>query len=277
MNWIDKLERKFGRYALRNIMLYLIIFYVAGFMIETVNPYFYYNHLSLDVSRILHGQVWRLVTFLMWPPSSNILWLAFLSFIYYSLGRSLEQMWGTFRFNLYLLIGVLGYILAAFIIYFVWGQVWILTADNLYMTMILAFAITVPDMQFYLYFAIPIKAKWIGIVDVVLLALEFYQASLPGKVAVAMSVLNVIVFFLTMHPPVQAAKQAKRRHDYEEKIRVSRPVHGGTIHRCAVCGRTEKDDPNLEFRYCSKCAGYMEYCSDHLYTHVHVTGERTDN
>ena len=51
-----------------------------------------------------------------------------------------------------------------------------------------------------------------------------------------------------------------------EKIRL-------THHKCAVCGRTEKDDPNLEFRYCSKCEGNLEYCMDHLYTHKHVTKE----
>ena len=273
MNWIDKLERRFGRFAVRNMMLYLIIFYVAGFLISTVNPYFYYQHLSLNVSMILRGQIWRLATFLMAPPTTNILWLALLSFIYYNLGRSLERLWGTFRVNLYLLIGILGYILAAFIIHFVWRLDYPLTADSLYMTIILAFAMTVPETQFYLYFAIPIKAKWIGIFDLVLLGLEFISASGPGRVAIIMSILNFILFFFTGHPPVQMAKQAKRRHDFTEKMRASSMNPERSIHRCAVCGRTEKDNPDLEFRYCSKCKGNLEYCQDHLYTHVHVTDE----
>ncbi|MBO6164344.1 MAG: hypothetical protein J6N77_04755 [Lachnospiraceae bacterium] len=275
MNWMDKLERRFGRFAVRNLMTYLIIFYVFGFLINMTNPQFYYNYLCLDMSAIFHGQVWRLVTFLMSPPTTNVLWLALLSFIYYQLGRTLEQMWGTFRFNLYMLIGIFGYILAALIIYLVWGLVYPLTADNLYLTMLLAFAMTIPDMQFYLYFVIPVKAKWLGIFYGVMIVLEFVTANAPGKVAIAMSVLNFVVFFFSNKRPIQGMKQAKRRRDFAQKMQAGSRVHtaGGSIHRCAVCGRTERDDPNLEFRYCSKCAGSYEYCQDHLYTHVHVTAD----
>ena len=277
MNWMDKLERRFGRFAVPNLMLYLIILYAAGYMINTVNPGFYFQWLCLDASALLRGQLWRIFTFLMYPPSSSILWLALLSFIYYQLGSTLEKMWGTFRFNLYLLIGVLGYVLAALIIYFVWGWVYPLTADKLYMTLLLAFAMTVPDMQFYLYFVIPVKAKWLGIFYGVLVALEFYSSTAPGRVALVMSMLNFIIFFFSNRQPLQRAKQAKRRHDYTQKMQAPLRSHGGTVHRCAVCGRTEKDDPNLEFRYCSRCAGNFEYCQDHLYTHVHVLEEPKQN
>ena len=95
MNWMDKLERRFGRFAIRNLMIYLIIFYVFGFLIDLTNPQFYYSYLCLNMEAIFHGQVWRLVTFLMSPPSTNILWMALLTFIYYQLGRTLENMWGT--------------------------------------------------------------------------------------------------------------------------------------------------------------------------------------
>lgn len=275
MNWMDNLERRFGRFAIRNLMIYLIIFYVFGALIDLVNPSFYYTYLCLNMQEILHGQIWRLITFLMSPPSTNILWLALLSFIYYQLGTTLEQMWGTFRFNLYIFIGILGYILAALIIYLVWGLVYPLTADNLYLTMLLAFAMTVPDMQFYLYFVLPIKAKWLGFFYGAMIILEFVSASAPGKVAIFMSVLNFIIFFLSNRQPVQSVKQARRRRDFSQKMRAGSRVHnsGGSIHRCAVCGRTEADDSSLEFRYCSKCAGSFEYCQDHLYTHVHVTEE----
>ena len=273
MNWMDKLERKMGRFAVRNIMLYLIIFYLFGFLMYMTNPGFYFEWLCLDASAICRGQVWRIVTFLMFPPSTNVLWLALLTFIYYQLGQTLEQMWGTFRFNLYLIIGVLGYVLAALIIYFVWGLVYPLRADNLYLTMLLAFAMTVPDMQFYLYFVIPVKAKWLGIFYGVMIVIQFVTANGPGRVMVFMSVLNFLVFFLSNRRPVQRVKQAKRQRDYTQKMRAVRPP-GASVHRCAVCGRTEKDDPNLEFRFCSKCQGSYEYCQDHLYTHVHVTADR---
>lgn len=272
MSFIDKLERKFGRFAVNNLMLYMIIFYAFGFLLEMTNPGFYYTYLALDAAAILHGQVWRLITFLLAPPSYNVLWLVLLSFIYYSLGRTLEQIWGTFRFNLYILIGILGYILAAIIIYLVWGVSYLLTADNLYLSMLLAFAVTIPDMKFYLYFVIPIKAKWLGVFYGVMIVLEFLQSNGPGRVAILMSLLNFLVFFVGIRKPVQTVNQVKRRHEFTQKMKAG--TGSGPRHRCVVCGRTEQDDPNLEFRYCSKCAGNFEYCQEHLYTHVHVTEEK---
>ncbi|MCD8010820.1 MAG: rhomboid family intramembrane serine protease [Lachnospiraceae bacterium] len=271
MSWIDKLERRFGRYAVNNLMLYLIICYAVGYLIYITNPSFYYNWLCLDASAILHGQIWRIVTYLVAPPSYNLIWLVLLSVIYYSLGRSLEQLWGTFRFNLYIIIGVLANVLAALIIYLVWGQIYILDAGNLYMTMLLAFAATMPDMQFYLYFVIPIKAKWLGIFYAAYIALEFFASNGPGRVSIVMSLLNFLLFFFEARKPVDSVHQAKRRRDYTKKMRAGAGRPGAPRHRCAVCGRTEQDDPNLEFRFCSKCAGNYEYCQDHLYTHVHVT------
>ncbi|MCD8125865.1 MAG: rhomboid family intramembrane serine protease [Lachnospiraceae bacterium] len=271
MSWIDKLERRFGRYAVNNLMLYLIICYAVGYLIDLTNPSFYYNWLCLDASAILHGQIWRIVTYLVTPPSYNLIWLVLLSVIYYSLGRSLEQLWGTFRFNLYIIIGVLANVLAALIIYLVWGQIYILDADNLYMTMLLAFAATMPDMQFYLYFVIPIKAKWLGIFYAAYIALEFFTSSWPARVSIVLSLLNFLLFFFESRKPVDSMHQARRRRDYTKKMRAGAGRPGAPRHRCAVCGRTEQDDPNLEFRFCSKCAGNYEYCQDHLYTHVHVT------
>ncbi|MCD8053284.1 MAG: rhomboid family intramembrane serine protease [Lachnospiraceae bacterium] len=271
MSWIDKLERRFGRYAVNNLMLYLIICYAVGYLIYITNPNFYYNWLCLNASAILHGQIWRIVTYLVAPPSYNLIWLVLLSVIYYSLGRSLEQLWGTFRFNLYIIIGVLANVLAALIIYLVWGQIYILDAGNLYMTMLLAFAATMPDMQFYLYFVIPIKAKWLGIFYAAYIALELFTSNWPGRVSIVLSLLNFLLFFFESRKPVDSMYQARRRRDYTKKMRAGTGRPGAPRHRCAVCGRTEQDDPNLEFRFCSKCAGNYEYCQDHLYTHVHVT------
>ena len=276
MNWIDKLERRFGRFAIHNLMLYLIICYAFGFMIEYTNPGFYLNYLSLNMGAVLHGQVWRLVTFLVYPPSTSVIWLLLLSYIYYGFGRTLEQLWGTFRFNLYILIGILGYILAALIIYVIWGYSYILTADNLYWTMLLGFAFTVPDQKLYFYFVLPIKAKWLGIAYCVLAAVQFVLSGGPGRVEIFMSLLNFFVFFVGIRKPVKNVQQYKRRREYTQKMRAAQPA-AGPRHRCAVCGRTEEDDPNLEFRYCSKCEGNYEYCTDHIYTHVHVVGDQHMN
>ena len=89
---------------------------------------------------------------------------------------------------------------------------------------------------------------------------------------IAAAMLNVLLFFLvTRGAPMISPGQMKRRVEFKRNIRVK--PSDGPRHRCAICGKTERDDATLEFRYCSKCAGEFEYCSEHLYTHKHVTPE----
>lgn len=273
---LDKLERKLGRFAIRNLMLYLIVLYVGGFILVTLRPGFYEAYLSLDWSMILKGQVWRLVTYIMFPPSTSILWFLLECFIFWSLGSNLEKLWGTFYFNLYVFIGLLANVIISLLVYVIGHRILYLTADNLYMSFLLAFAMTVPEMRFYLYMIIPVKAKYLAIFYLVILGFELVLGSWALRFSVIASLVNVAVFFLFIRKPILRVKQFIRRQQFQQNIRAAEPVqrNGGARHRCAVCGRTELDDPNLEFRYCSKCAGGREYCMDHLYTHVHVTGEQ---
>jgi len=268
MKFVDKLERKFGRFAVRNLMMYIIILYAAGFLIQRWNPMLYWQYLSLDASAILRGQIWRIVTFLMYPPSDSILWLVLLSYIYFCLGRTLEQVMGTFRFNLYIYLGVLGYVIAAIGIYAFSGQLFFLTAGNLYLSMLLAIAAAYPDAEFLLYFVFPIKAKWLGLFYGAMEIYTFIQSGWVVRVAIAMSLLNFLVFFVFLRRPAQRVKQTTKKVIYKAKVNQAK---SGPRHRCAICGRTELEDPMLEFRYCSKCEGSYEYCQDHLYTHMHVT------
>lgn len=115
MNWIDKLEKKFGRYAIHNLMYYVIILYALGYVINVVAPDFYTGYLSLDPTAILHGQIWRIVTFIIYPPSTGLFFFLISMYLYYSIGRVLEMQWGAFRFNLYLLTGMLLHVVAAFL------------------------------------------------------------------------------------------------------------------------------------------------------------------
>ena len=91
MNWISRLERKFGRYAIPNLMYFIIILYGIGFVLDYINPYFYIQYLSLNAAEILHGQIWRIVTFLIQPPSNNLIFLIIALYFYYMDGRTLEQ------------------------------------------------------------------------------------------------------------------------------------------------------------------------------------------
>ncbi|MBQ6293190.1 MAG: rhomboid family intramembrane serine protease [Lachnospiraceae bacterium] len=270
---LDKLERKLGRFAIRNLMIYLIILYVGGFALVYFRPGFYEMYLSLDWSMIFKGQVWRLVTYIMYPPSTSVLWFLLECFIFWSLGSSLEKMWGTFYFNLYVFIGLLANVVISFLVYTIGHMNLYFTASNLYISFLLAFAMTVPEMRFYLYMIIPVKAKYLGIFYLVIMGLELVLGDWGLRFSVIASLVNVAIFFLFLRKPILRVKQFVRRREFQQNIRAAEPTvkYGGARHRCAVCGRTELDDPNLEFRYCSKCAGGREYCLDHLYTHVHVT------
>ncbi len=275
MKFLRKLERNFGKYAVPNLMYYIILMYGAGIVIDLVMPGLYYQYLCLDAAAILRGQVWRLVTFLICPPSSGIFFNLIAMFLYYSLGTTLERVWGTFRFNLYFFSGILFHIIAAFVIYFLMGVSVPLTPFYLNNSLFLAFAATFPQMQFYLYGLLPIRAYWLGIFIGAEFLYEFLFGGLIARSCIGLALLNFVIFFMmTRNYSTISPREIKRKQKFKsdmktaqaEKIRL-------THHKCAVCGRTEKDDPNLEFRYCSKCEGNLEYCMDHLYTHKHVTKE----
>ena len=273
MNFIDKLEQKIGRFAIKNLMFYLIIFYLIGFILDQINPDFYYNYLSLNIEMIGRGEIWRLVTFLCAPPSYKFIMFLLLSFIYYSLGRSLELIWGTFRFNLYIFIGILGCILAELITYLIFGFDPMITADRLYLSMLLGMAATFPDMTFLFCFIIPIKAKWLGVLYGGLIIFEIVEGVILHYYVVVielvLSLLNFIIFFFFIRKKNTnfAGKKVKVIKISKEKSKANTKI---ARHRCAVCGKTDLEYPDMTFRFCSKCNGAFEYCEEHLFTHEHA-------
>lgn len=270
MNWLYRLERKFGKYAITNLPLYIVMLYAVGAVLNIMSRgTFYYQYLSLNPYLILHGQPWRIVTFLVAAPTTNIIFLVFVLLFYYSIGQSLEQVWGTFKFNMYVLVGVLGTIAGAFIAYAVTRSPFIFM-DTYYvnLSMFLAYAAIFPEMRVYIYGIIPVKVKWLAILDVLLLAGSFIQGGVGTRIAIVVGLLNFLLFyFSTRNYRRVSPKEVHRKIKYKREV--SRNA-GGARHRCAVCHRTELDDPNLEFRYCSKCNGNYEYCNEHLFTHTHV-------
>ena len=271
MAFFEKIERKFGKYAISNLMMYLTAIYAVGFAISLVNTDIYYNYMSLDISKILSGEVWRLITWIMYAPNQNIFFAAIMLVLYYSLGTNLERIWGSFRFNVYMFMGYIFLIIGAFILYAIYGKAsseFPLTPDSLNMSIFLAFALTYPDMTFYIYFVLPIKAKYLAFVYLIIEVYSFIIGGVITKVSIGLSLLNFVIFYLmTRNWNRISPKNVVRQVKFKSAVKM-RPA--GSIHKCAVCGRTEKDDDTLEFRYCSKCKGNLEYCSDHLYTHIHV-------
>ena len=185
---------------------------------------------------------------------------------------TLERVWGTFRFNVYFFMGVIGHVLAALLIYIITGQVYILTTDYLNFSLFFAFAATFPEMQFYLFFVLPIKAKYLALFDGLYFVYGFLFGSMSQRIAIVMSLLNFIVYLFMSRGSRLNPKEIRRKQVFHTQMReAQKTAEKIGRHRCAVCGRTEEDDPNLVFRYCSKCEGDYEYCQDHLYTHKHVT------
>ncbi|MEE1377928.1 MAG: hypothetical protein UF438_04355 [Oribacterium sp.] len=197
MTFYQKLERRFGKYAVPNLMKYICVIYVVGYLIQMFNPLLYFYYLDLDAEAILHGHIWRIITFIFYPPSTSFLWMIVALFVYYSLGMTLERVWGTFKYNFFYFTGVILLVLAAILIYLVTGYSVQLYPTYMTFSIFLAYALTFPETTFLLYFIIPIKAKWLAIAEVVLYL--FYFVALPGlgnKVAILVSLLNVALFFL---------------------------------------------------------------------------------
>lgn len=288
MRFLNKLERKFGKYAIQNISLMLIICYGFGYAIQFVNPSFL-NYLTLNPYLILHGQIWRLVTWILVPPSGFGFFTIISLYFYYWLGTMLERTWGTFRYNVFLLSGMLFTVLGSFVLlaycYITLApQIALLGAKTVFtegisyyfasfstyyvnLSIFLAFALTFPDMQVLLFFIIPIKIKWLGLIDAVMTLMAFIYSGIAGKIIIGASLLNVLVFFFATRDMVRMSpKQIRRRQTFRQEVKKGTSV---TRHKCAICGRTELDG-NLEFRFCSKCDGNYEYCQDHLFTHEHV-------
>ena len=292
MNQHNGLRRKLEKYAIPNLTLYLIICYGIGYLMQYLVPAGY-QYLMLDPFLVLKGHVWRLVTWILIPPdSSNIFFVLITLYLYYSLGGLLERIWGTYKYNVYLFSGLLFTILGAFVlcgysvlmgaqptmytglyllnngsaVYF--GQ---FSTYYINMSIFLACAASIPDVQVLLMFIFPIKVKWLGIVYGIILLVNCIQGGIATWIVVIFSLLNFLVFFLRSKGKMHlSVGQIKRQQEFHQKMRSAGQTKGITRHKCAICGRTELDGDDLEFRFCSKCNGNYEYCQYHLFTHEHV-------
>ena len=292
MKPMSNFEKKFGKYAIKNISLVLILFYACGYLINWINPVMF-NYLTLNPYAILFkGQIWRLITWLIIPPENFSFFTLIMLYFYYSIGTTLERTWGTYRYTLYLFLGIIftavgAFAMMGFVYLFQRDILFAMGAENYFavlstmfstyyvnMSIFLAFAATFPDMQVLLFFFIPIKVKILGIIYGVLLVYEFIAGvgnkylNAANRFVIGASLLNFIVFFLTSRNMIHMSpKQVKRRQEFKREVKQSAKI---TRHKCAICGRTEETNPELEFRFCSKCDGNYEYCQDHLFTHAHV-------
>ncbi|MBE7018044.1 MAG: rhomboid family intramembrane serine protease [Ruminococcaceae bacterium] len=280
MKWfsrkVDLFCYKHPRFGISNLMLYVVIGNVIVWlfgMMDTAGTFI--NLLSFSPAHILRGQVWRLLTFALIPNSWGFLALIFFYF-YYFIGKTLEDKWGTARFNIYFFTGMLLTVIYGFILYFITGVSYSVTAYYIYLSMFFSFAALFPNLQVLLFFIIPIKMKWLAIVDAIIFIVDIIQLPFPVNLLPLVAVLNFLIFcgdelFSYIRPRRRSQRKAAvnfkrevQRINYEKKTKAY-------TRRCEVCGRTDTDYPELEFRYCSRCAGYHCFCIDHINAHQHFT------
>ncbi len=248
---------------MRYVVIGSAIVYLLGFLgVRTVDL------LHLNPQAVLGGQVWRLVSFLFLLPVGSILFAAFAFYFYYLVGQSLEREWGSFVFTVYYFCNVLFTVLISLA-----SGTAVTSAASINLSLFLAFGYLFPDFTILLFMVIPIKMKYLAVFYGVY---TLYQAIvLPGwgqKLIALVGVLTFVLFFYQ-----ELWQWIKNRSTIQKNRRNFRQKRGGTTdhlrvirHQCEVCKRTELDDPNLEFRYCSGCDGYHEYCLEHLNNHVHI-------
>lgn len=278
MNFLNKLERRFGKYAIRNLPAVIIALYTAGYLISLFMPDVL-SYCTLEPAYILRGQIWRIVTWILIPPSGLSIFTIIMLYFYFSLGKILERTWGVFRFNVYIFSGLVFTVIGSFVLYVIYrmssgaavvGFGPYFSTYYINMSIFLAFALSYPNMEVMLYFLIPIRIKWMGLLYGALLLVDFAQGNWAVKTAIFASLLNFLIFFLsTRNMQRYSPKDIRRRQEFKRNVAKARPK-SVSVHRCAICGRTEKDGDLLEFRFCSKCDGNYEYCQDHLFTHQHI-------
>lgn len=256
---LNKLERKLGRYAIPNLTLFLVGGQAATYVLTLAKPEFALA-LALIPEAVLEGEVWRLVTFLFYPPATSPLFVIFALYFIYMFGRALEEHWGEFRFNVFMFVGWLLSVGAAFAVP---GSM----ATNAYLmgSLLFAFAYLNPDFTILLFFILPIRIKWIALLTGVGFVYTLAVGSWQDRALVAAGVANFFLFFGSdMWLRVRGARRRQVKRETERK------AAGTATHQCAVCGLTDLEDRNMQFRYCSQCAGKRCYCMDHIRDHEHA-------
>ena len=288
---VDRFAYTHPRFGIPDLMRYIIIGQGLAFVLYMFSNYSAISFLAFDLGHLLRGEVWRLVTWIFMPGSLRPFTFLISIMCYYSIGSTLERTWGTAKFNLYYFCGMavsVAAVILASLISGHWG--WTLSGGYyLHMTLFLALAVLYPtaDINLWLFlFPVRLKAKWLAWAYAALLSIDLIGSiaalDVVGIVLPIVSMLNFLVFFWTELVDFLGFQRGKMRHQtsrqtiqFKSAVQQQRKKESqqGYRHKCAVCGRTDADYPDLEFRYCSRCVGYHCFCSDHIFSHEHFTHE----
>lgn len=265
---LARLERRFGKLAIPRLPFIIAVTSAVVYALGMIRPGFI-GRLLLIPQLVKAGEVWRLITWVFIPPpTGSIFWVAIAILFYANLGTTLEHEWGAFKLNVYYLFGIVGTVVASMAL----GLP--MTSEYLHATVLFAFATLFPDVQFLLFFIIPLRAKWSALISAGFIAYAAYRGTMGDRIAIAIAVGNYLLFFaptlLRMARDAgHVAKQQKRhaamygdRDEEEEEVRPTRA--------CKICGLTDKD-PGADLRVCTcqdVCGGKATvYCLPHARSH----------
>jgi hypothetical protein len=250
MTFLDKLEKRYGHWAIPNLMLYIVVAQLVVYAL-VIGGQFSFVTLPLIPKAVMAGEVWRLFSFLISPPNiaggaMSALFLAFFWYILWMMSSALEHIWGAFRFNLYLLCGVFFTIVAALV-----GQLVspattiIIFPDFLYLSIFLAFAVNHPNVEFAIMLILPVKVKWLAWLAVGLTAFSFLAAPTWGdRIAILGPLVNFYLFF--RRDLTDSMESRKRRKAF---AREKDERDNSAFHICSECGATDQSHPERHFRY----------------------------
>lgn len=279
--WLDRFCYKHPRFGIPNLMKFIVIGNVLVYFMDMFSNGYATLLFLFHPDLIFQGQVWRIFTFLFVPVSGysssnmfSILWFAMTTLFYYYIGNALERQWGSTRFTVFYFLGAILNLIIGFAFQ---------TSVTMYyvnMSMFFAFATLYPEMQVLLYGILPLKVKWLAWLDAALFLYDIIRYLMLGAWGYALipvvAILNYFIFFwddlmsIVRRKTGRMAYQARPQTINFKKAQKEVQQRKGYLHKCAVCGITDADDPNMEFRYCSKCNGYYCYCMKHINDHVHV-------
>lgn len=257
MSFLDKLERKLGRYAVPNVTFAIVIGQAFLFLFS-YSGWLDITRAMLEPELVLRGEWWRLLTFLFIPPSWSPIFIFFALYLFYLMGTALENHWGAFRYNVFLLVGYVLMVCVSFLTPFH-------TATNVFIggSVFLAFAYLFPEFQLYIFFILPVKIKWLALLTWIGYGWVLITGTWQARFSVLASVGNVLLFFGT-------DIFARMKYGRRKMAQQAREIAGKRepFHRCAICGKTDISHPDAEFRYCPDCGG-AGYCLEHIGNHEH--------
>ena len=279
---LDRFCYKHPRFGIPNLMKFIVMGTVLVYLLDMFSGGISFSSLLyFSPYRVIHHfELWRVITFLFVPSSGGVLLVALELYFYWFVGSALEREWGAAKFSLFYLAGVVLNILYGFLAYAAGAAGVVVTMRYINLSLFFAFATLYPNLQVLLFFLLPIKVKWLAWFDAAVFAWSVLSnllaLNLAGALLPVIALLNYFLFFGS--DLLAAVNHTRRRVQYQtsrqtinfKKATRQAQQQKGYLHKCAVCGKTDTDYPDMEFRYCSKCNGYYCYCKDHINNHVHI-------